>query len=182
MRHSTRSRTLIVTAAALTFVFAGSAVAFANTGDASDHPDETDRVTDRTDRHRDRPADRPENPIDRPADRPHDRPHDRIVDGPIGPPIPVDPPIDLPIDRPDDQPDRDDHPSMWRRCLRAAQSDEIGDTTAEFRKICHRVLWRHNAWKRCVNWASEHADLDIENRRAAWQLCHRHLWNHRHAE
>lgn len=178
MKHSTRSRTLIVTAAALTFVFAGSAVAFADTGDASDHPDETDRVTHRTDRHRDRPDDRGGDPVDRPVDRPTDRPRNRITDGPIGPPIPVDPPTD----RTGDRPDRDDHPSIWRRCLQAAQSDEIGDTTSEFRKICRRVLWRHNAWKRCVNWASEHTDLDIENRRAMWELCHRLLWNHRHAE
>lgn len=167
MRLNARSRTLIVTAAALTFVLAGSAVAIADTGDASDHPDaKKDRVAHRTDRHRDRPA---------------DRPHDRVVDRPD------DRPVDRPIDRPTDRPDRDDRRSIWRRCLQAAQSDQIGgdesgDEAPEFRKVCHRLLWKHNAWKRCLHWAAEHTDLDVENRRELWKLCHRLLWNHQHAQ
>lgn len=128
MRH----RTLIVTAAALAFVLAGSSIASADTGDAGDSPEtRTERVTDR---HRDR---------DRPTDRPTDRPH------------------------------RDDIRPIWKRCLDAAHNDTVVDDAApEFRKICRRLLWHRNAWKRCVAWAAEHPDVDVANRRELWQLCH----------
>lgn len=165
MRLNTRSRTLIVTAAALTFVLAGSAVAIGDTGDASEQPDNLDRIANRTDRHRDRPT---------------DRQGDRVVDRP------VDRPVERPIDRPADRPDRGDRLPIWKRCLHAAQNDEAGDDISdeapEMRKLCHRLLWKHSAWKRCLQWVAEHADLKIENRKELWKICRRLVWNNHHAQ
>ena len=163
MRLSARSRTMIVTAAALTFVLAGSTIAFADDGRSDDRRDRRpDRLTDELVIH-------PEWPSDRISDRMHDRPKDR----------PTDRPTDRPADRPKDRPDRR---AIWERCKKAAETDEVTDIPPELRKICHRMLWRHRAWKRCIHWAAEHTDIDVENRRELWKICHRLWWNQHHAQ
>ena len=183
-RRNARTRAVIVTAAALSFLLAGSAVAVADTGDASDGQDSSDKVTDRpihriTDRHTDRPKDRPtDRPRDRVTDRPDDRPTDRPTDRPDPRRHQCD--RDRAADRPADCPDHDRR-SIWKRCLEAAQSDTTIDDP-ELAKICHRLLWKHNAWKRCLNWAEEHTDLQIENRHELWRLCHRHFWRQANAD
>ena len=178
MRRTT-SRSVIVTAATLAFILAGSTAAFAESGDAGDRS-QGEGTTDRplptiVQRPIDRPEEQPP-PVDRPTDRPADQPTER--------------PVDRPADRPDDGPDRphpcrvdtatgrpgdcpDDRETIWRRCRQAAETGaELGD---EARRICHRIWWWHRPWKRCLHWADEQG-LRIDDRRELWRLCHRLWW------
>lgn len=173
-RHGARA--LITTAAALAFVLAGSAVALADdTGTTNDQADK-DQTTDRPVRNRrpDRVVDRP---TDRPKDRPADRPSDRPTDSPTDRPHPCD--REPAADRPERCRDHDLR-TIWERCKQAAQSDTAIDDE-ELRKICHRLLWKHNQWRRCLHWAAERTDLrPIADHRELWRLCHRALWNRKH--
>ncbi len=178
-RH--RARALITTAAALAFMLAGSADALADdTGTTNDQANK-DQATDRpvrSDHVKDRRPDRVgDHPTDRPKDRPKDRPTDHPTDRPTDRPHLCD--RDPAADRPERCRDHDLR-TIWERCKQAAQSDDTIDN-GELREICHRLLWKHNQWRRCLHWAAGQSDLrPTDDRRELWKLCHRALWNHKH--
>ncbi len=158
MRHR-NTRAVMLTAAALAVALAGQSVALADTGTTdADRP--TDRVTDRP---VDRPSDRP---VDRPADRPHPCRRDAATDRPVD-------------CRPHDGDDR----SLLEKCRRLIDT-EIGEDTPEWRKLCHRLLWKHDRlWKRCRHLLGDESDVaGADDPRHWWTACRRLLWNHQHAQ
>jgi hypothetical protein len=169
---------VIFVTATLAFALAGSTVASAQLGAASDQPDTiNDRVSDEV----------PDGPFDRPADRRTDRPADRRTDRPTDRPTDRQRPTDdakdrisdRPTDKPEDRPsDRvTDRPTDLRRPHRC---DEPIDRTVDCRPHDH---WHRALWERCWQWVQEHDGVRIDDhRRVWWRLCHRLLWNHTHPE
>lgn len=181
-RHTARAMT--TTAAALAFVLAGSAVAAAEPGDATDHPD-TDKTTDRPIRdsadHRrpDRVTDHPTDPpVDRPANRPVDHPTDRPIDRPTDRPHPCD--REPTSERPDRcrNQDREEKRTLWQRCKQVAETDTAIDDEA-LKQDCRRLQWHRHNWKRCLHWAAEDTDVRPTHRHL-WILCHRWLSTDNH--
>ncbi len=165
-----RARSVMFVTATLAFALAGSTVASAQLGAASDQPDTVnDQVSDEV-RHR---------PFDRPADRRTDRPTDRQTDRPRRTDDAKDRISDRPTDKPEDRPnDRvTDRPTDRQRPHRC---DRPIDRTVDCRPHGH---WHRALWERCRQWVQEHDGVRIDDhRRGWWNLCHRLLWNHTHPE
>ncbi|MFB3049099.1 MAG: hypothetical protein ACE1Z9_03000 [Acidimicrobiia bacterium] len=161
-----RARSVIFVTATLAFALAGSTVASAQLGAASDQPDTiNDQVSDEV----------PDGPFDRPADRRTDRQTDRPRRTDDAKDRISDRPTDKPEDRPSDR--VTDRPTDLRRPHRC---DEPIDRTFDCRPHDH---WHRALWERCWQWVQEHDGVRIDDhRRVGWGLCHRLLWNHTHPE
>lgn len=163
-----RARSVIFVTATLAFALAGSTVASAQVGAASDQPDTiNDQVSDEV----------PDGPLDRPADRRADRRTDRPTDRPRPTDDAKDRISDRPSDRPEDRPnDRvTDRPTDRKRLHRC---NKPTDRTVDCRPHDH---WHRTLWERCRRWVGEHDGVRIDDhRRGWWHLCHRLLWNHNH--
>lgn len=165
-----RARSVILVTATLAFALAGSTVASAQLGAASDQPDTiNEQASDEV----------PDGPFDRPGDRHTDRLTDRPTDRPRPTDDPKDGVTDRPTDNPEGRPDDrvTDRPTDRKRRHRC---DEPVDRTVDCRPHDH---WHRTLWERCRQWVEEHDGVRIDDhRRGWWHICHRLLWNHSHPE